>query len=83
MAAVTETLRLDHSLGSLRAVTCRITNLGDTNTWATGLGEIVWVGITEEAAAGGTDIGCTFSGGTVTFQIEGGAPECSVIAIGY
>jgi hypothetical protein len=83
MAEATVTSRLDHSLGNLRAVTGRIANLGDTNTWVTGLGTIVWVGITDEAAAAGEDIGCTFSGGTVTFAVESGAPECSVIAIGY
>jgi hypothetical protein len=83
MAAVVDTLRQDHVLGNLRAVTCRIDNLGDTNTWDTGLGTIIWAGITDEADASGQDIGCTFSGGRVTFQIEGGAPECNVIAIGY
>jgi hypothetical protein len=83
MAAVTETLRLDHSFGSLKGVSCRIATLTDTETWATGLGTIVWVGITDEDAAAAEEVGCTFSGGTVTFQVESGTPAVKVLALGY
>jgi hypothetical protein len=83
MAEATILKRLDHSLGSLRAVTCRIAALADTNTWVTGLGTIVWVGVTDEEAAAGEDIGCTFSGGTVTFAMESSTTPVNVIAIGY
>ena len=83
MAAVTETLRSDHVLGNLRAVVARFVDLADTNTWAPGLSTIIWVGITDEAAAASEDIGCTWSGGTITFAVESGTPEVSVIALGY
>lgn len=83
MAAVTETLRLDHSFGNLRAVTCRVAALANAATWDPGLAAIVWVGITDEAAAAAEDIGCTTSGGRITFAVESGTPAVNVIAIGY
>jgi hypothetical protein len=83
MTAVTDTLRLDHSFGNLRAVTCRIAALVDTTTWDPGLAAILWVGITDEDAAAGEDIGCTMSGGRITFQVESGTPAVNVLALGY
>jgi hypothetical protein len=84
MAAVTELLRLDHVLGNLRAVTARLDEVTDTLTWDTGLGTVVWAGLTDEGKAASEEVGCTFSGGRVTFAVEGAAtPDIGVIAIGY
>jgi hypothetical protein len=83
MTAATDTLRLDHSFGNLRAVTCRIAALTGGTTWDPGLSAIVWVGITDEAASAAEDIGCTTSGGRITFLVESGTPAVNVIAIGY
>jgi hypothetical protein len=84
MAAVTELLRLDHVLGNLRAVTARLDEVTNGLTWDTGLGKVVWAGLTDEAAAASEEVGCTLSGGTVTFAIQGSAhPDIGAIAIGY
>ena len=83
MAAVTATNELHHVLGNLRAVTCRIAALSDNTTWDTGLGTVVWFGITDEDAAAGEDVGGTFSGGRITFQVESGTPAVNVLALGY
>jgi hypothetical protein len=84
MAAVTETLRLDHVLGNLRAVTAYLDEVTNGLTWDTGLGTVVWAGLTDQAAAASEEVGCTFSGGRVTLVIQGAAhPDISAIAIGY
>jgi hypothetical protein len=84
MAAATETLRLDHSIGSLRAVTAKLSEVTNGLTWNTGLGTVIWAGLTDEGKAATEDVGCTFSGGTVTIAIEGAAhPILNAIALGY
>lgn len=79
----TVSLRQDHVFGNLRVVTARLTAIADADTWSPGLATIVWVGITDRDAAASEDIGCTFSGGTVTFEVESGTPAAEVIALGY
>jgi hypothetical protein len=84
MAAATETLRKDHVLGNLRAVTARFTEVTNGLTWDTGLGTVIWAGVTDEGKAATEDVGCSFSGKTVTFAIEGAAhPILNAIALGY
>lgn len=59
------------SLGSLTLVTCKFTSLVNTNTWASGLGNIVeyWAQV---YGSGGTQasagINVSLSGSTFTFQ---------------
>lgn len=79
----TETLRQDHIIGDLRAVSARLAAIANGNTWTPGLATILWVGVTDEAASAAEDIGCTWSGGTVTFAVESGTPTAKVIAFGY
>ena len=79
----TVSLRQDHVFGNLRVVTARLTAIADADTWSPGHAAIVWVGITDRAGAAAEDIGCTFSGGTVTFLVESGTPAAEVMALGY
>lgn len=82
MTAVTESGRTDHNFGDLRVVVARLV-ITNGYTWDPGLSAIVWVGITDRAASASEDIGCTWSGGTVTFAVESGTPTAEVIALGY
>ncbi len=79
----TASARLDHSVGNLRAVTATLTTIADAETWDSGLGTILHVSITPTTAAAGEEIGCTVSGGTVTFAMESGDVIASVMAFGY
>ena len=68
MAAVTEDSREYASVGTLTMVICECTSIANTNTWDTGLGQIVAWGCTQEAGAG--VVSGAVSGGTVTLVVE-------------
>ena len=82
MAAATVTNELRHSIGNLTGVSCRIAACADTNTWNTGLGTVLWFGITDEDGDASSDVGGTVSSGTITFQVQK-TVAVGVFAIGY
>ena len=90
MAAVAETAgsRRDLIMGGMRAVKADITSVDDTDTWAPGLAIIEHVSFAPTVAAAATQWAVTTSSpasrlGVVTFAIESGTLEGSVIAYGY
>ena len=79
----TESLRADHVSGNLRAVTARLTTVSNGDTWAPGLGTVIWAGLTDQGKTASRDVGATWSGATVTLAVEGGTVTMDVIAFGY
>ena len=68
MAAVTVNSRNDSVQGSKRVVDGNVDIAADTDTWATGLAVIHSVSAISQT---NNAIGCTVSGGTITFQTAG------------
>ena len=66
--------------GNKVAVLGKFVAISDTNTWAPGLSTIDGVFLTN--GAHDIDLGCTISGGTVTFTIAGAMANAMVMAIG-
>jgi len=68
-------------LGNLDAVLATFSAIADADTWATGLGKVEAVFITNGAS--GQTVGATYSSGTVTFAASGALANVKVLALGY
>lgn len=69
------------SLGNRDGVMARFATLVNNDTWATGLGTVEGVCITNGAS--GQTTGATYSGGVVTFKTSGPLTNVGVLAIGF
>ena len=77
VATSSKTVFGDHAISM-----ATLTSVADTYTWASGLAFIEKVDVSQSGKV--SAVGCTWSGGTVTFAIEGAeTPNLSVVAIGY
>ena len=90
MAAVTETAgtRRDLRMGNLRGVKVDVTSVDDADTWTPGLAIIEHVVFSPTTAGAATQWGVTTTTpanrqGVVTFDIESGTLEGSIVAYGY
>lgn len=81
MAAITVTSREELIAGNIRAVFATTADIANTNTWDTGLKQVLAVFITNGQS--GQTYGATYSGGTVTFAASAGMSNCKLLAIGY
>lgn len=81
MAAVTVDDRNDAVVGNWRCVTAQVDIANDADTWDTGLSKIFFATANSQAA-GNNSIGCTVSGGTITFQTSGAETNALVMALG-
>lgn len=82
MAEVTIANRRDTVWGDNRVARADLSSIDNNDTWTTGLQAIENVIIAPTAAAATTQIGCTVSGGTITFKVESGSLAAMVTAIG-
>jgi hypothetical protein len=84
MAAVTAAGRQEWVSGNKRYVMASLSGVDNTDTWDTGLRLVEHVDFAPTTSTAGSQIGFTRSGGTVTFNVEGGDDTLvgSAIAIG-
>ena len=81
MAAVTVDERTDAVFGNLRVICAQIDIANDADTLATGLTKIMFASCNSQAA-GNNNIGCTVSGGTITFQTAGAETDALLLVLG-
>lgn len=80
MGAATPSSATKLSLGNRAGVLGTFTALANADTWATGLGTVEAVFISNGAS--GQTVGATYSGGIVTFALSGALGNAKVLAIG-
>lgn len=90
--AVTAGTRRDFVLGNLRAVKATLTSVDDGDTWVPGLSIVETIQILNTTAdPTGNEINASITNGTaggsnqatVTFDVQSGATNQSVIAVAY
>jgi hypothetical protein len=79
MAAATVASQEYSVFGNKRVSIYNLTSLADTNTLATGFSKI---DIAIPVAETGIAVGCTISGGTITFAVASTTPNTRVLVIG-
>ena len=82
MAALTVSGRESLSLGNLKGEIGQVTLAATGDTVVTGLGTILWVGITCTTATAGQYVQASISGSTITLVAEGGTPVINYFAVG-
>ena len=82
MADLTVSGRESISIGNLKGEIGQVTLAASADTITTGLGTILWVGITCTTATAGQYVQASFSGKTITLIAEGGTPVINYLAIG-
>lgn len=85
MAAVTSTAntRVYNTTGNLYMVQEDITSVDDTDTWDSGLRTVTFATFTASGAnPTATEVHLSWSGGTVTFEVESGTLAGTIVAWG-
>lgn len=79
MAAVNVDSQVNSVWGDMAVLVAQVDIAADADTWATGLGTILFVSTTSQT---NNAIGATLSGGTVTFQTAGAEANAKVLVVG-
>ena len=85
MAAVTSTAstRVYNAVGNMTMVQEDITSVDDTDTWDAGLRTVAFATFTSSTAnPTATEVNLSWSGGTVTFDVESGTLAGTIVAWG-
>ena len=85
MAAVASTAntRVYNTVGQLYMVSEDITSVDDTDTWDSGLRTVTFATFTSSSAnPTATEVHLSWSGGTVTFDVESGTLAGTIVAWG-
>ena len=85
MAAVASTAstRVYNTVGQLYMVSEDITSVDDTDTWDSGLRTVTFATFTSSTAnPTATEVHLSWSGGTVTFDVESGTLAGTIVAWG-